>query len=84
VPVALPVTPEAWGDAVRGLYRLTATEQELVALAESALALARDGALKPAERLMATARFQALVKQLHLEESDGQTERQPAPWPAAG
>jgi len=74
----------AWGDRIRALYALSVTDLELVPLAETALALARDESLKASERLAAMARFQSLVRQLHLEETDGEAEGQSTPWPAAG
>jgi len=71
--VSLPAVPEGWGPAVRQAYELDATETELVSLAESALALARDASLKATDRLAAMARFAQLVRQIDLEVPDGQT-----------
>jgi hypothetical protein len=64
---------------------MDATERTLVALAESALDLARDEGVKPEIRLSAMGRFQQLVKQLDFEEaSDGKEEEATSPartWP---
>ena len=69
----VPVAAAGWAAAIRGAYELDATETELVQLAETALALARDSAQLPAVRLAAMARFQSLTRQIDLEgPSDGE------------
>jgi len=80
----LPLAPAAepgvlsavsWAAAVRGRYDLDATEEVLVELAEGALALAQDVALRPADRLAAMSRFAALARQINFEAPDnGQTQ----------
>jgi len=79
------LTPAAWAEAVRTAYELSPTETMLLSLAEGALSLARDDAAKPETRLAAMGRYQALVKQLRLEDSinDGKTETHAATaaWP---
>jgi hypothetical protein len=73
-----PVTPAAWAADVRARYALTASESALVDLAVAALRLAHDAEARPADRLGAMGRFQALLKQLALEDpADGQAETTP-------
>ena len=79
----VPAVPEGWAAAIRASYMLDATETELVSLAEAALLLARDPLLKPAERLAAMGRFQALTRQIALEvPHDGEAQaKTPGRWP---
>lgn len=78
-------SPEAWSQAVREAYDLSPTEAVLVQLAERALRLASSTDAPPAAQLAAMGRFQALTKQLHLEEvtADGEIEAPAATgtWP---
>ncbi len=84
---AVDMTPAAWAADVRERYALTATEAQLVALAERALTLAQDPATPAAVQLAAMGRYQRLVQQLDLEEeaaADGEVEEATAasrPWP---
>jgi transcriptional regulator with XRE-family HTH domain len=71
-------TPEQWAEAVREDYALDATDEQLVALAQQALALAHNMAETPATRLNAMGRFQAIRKDLSLGPARG-TKDQPAP-----
>lgn len=59
-------TPEAWAATVRQEYALDATDEQLVSLAEDALAMSRDKTLLANVRLNAAGRYQALVRQLAL------------------
>ena len=63
---AARLSPAEWADAVRNEYDLDVTDQQLVALAEMALTMSRDSTVAPRLQLLATARFQALVRQLSL------------------
>lgn len=67
-PPPTAATWSEWAPAVRDAYVLSATDQQLVALAAKALELAHD-ADKEVVQLMAMARFAALVKQLNLQQS---------------
>jgi hypothetical protein len=58
-------------------YELTATELRLLDLAVQTLTLAQDTTLTPQERLAATGRYQMLVKQLRLEDVNGEEEKAP-------
>jgi hypothetical protein len=53
-----------WTTAVRAAYVLDVIHAPLLALADTALQLARDPRLEVSVRLQAAARFQALVRQL--------------------
>jgi transcriptional regulator with XRE-family HTH domain len=69
-PVSTPSsagqTPAEWVATVRSAYALDATDEQLVLLAESALAISRDPRAAPHVRMNAAGRFQALVRQLAL------------------
>lgn len=58
--------PMAWGAVMRATYALDASDEQLVQLAERALAFAADATETTARRLSAMTRFQAIVKQLRL------------------
>ena len=73
---AVPTTSTAWAAGIRAAYALTATESELVGLADAALQLAQDLTVKPEIRLTAMTKFQALVRQLNFEESEANGETQ--------
>lgn len=80
-------SPGEWAAAVRRTYGLDATDDQLVALAETALTTARNPNIAAPLRLSAMGRFQALVKQLALvaragEEAPAKPEP-PAPARAA-
>jgi hypothetical protein len=81
-PLPEPVSG-SWGDVVRATYDFTASECELVKLAEAALVLANNETLRPSDRLNAMARFGRLLQQLNLEApGDGEVESTPLrPWP---
>lgn len=68
--MATPKSPGQWAAAVREDYALDATDEQLVAAGEQALALAHNMAETPATRLNAMGRFQSIVKQLSLGLSD--------------
>jgi len=55
-----------WSKSVREAYDLDSTDEQLVAIGESALALALNQSASAATRLQAAGRFQAIVKQLRL------------------
>lgn len=55
-----------WATAVRAAYALDPTDEQLVDLATSALAVAKDLTEAASVRLVAMGRFQGLVKQLAL------------------
>jgi transposase-like protein len=67
----------SWARWVRRTYDLSATDETLVDLADRALAMARNAAVAPEVQLRATARYQALVRQLNLEQepADGEAEK---------
>jgi transposase-like protein len=67
-PAAARQTPTSWARAIRRRYVLDATEQTLVDLATRALALSRDATAKVEQQLAAMGRYQALVRQLKLED----------------
>jgi transposase-like protein len=71
------VPPESWAQWARDTYDLSATEHTLVDLTDRALTMARDPANSPEVQLKAMARFQALVRQLNLEQepADGEVEK---------
>jgi hypothetical protein len=69
--------PATWGAAVRATFALDASDDELVRLGETALALAHDTTETTACRLTAIARFQGIVKQLRLIAR--QTDADPTP-----
>lgn len=68
---------EMWAAAVRAAYALDATDEQLVDLATSALAVAKNPLEEAGVRLMATGRFQGLVKQLALVARTPATEAPP-------
>lgn len=70
-PLRPPKTPDAWAQDIRRSYDLDATDDQLVAIAESALALTLNMAETPQIRLQAAGRFQAIVKQLALVARSG-------------
>ena len=84
-PLATPVaTPEEWAAAVRAAYALTATELEILALAERARAIALNDTVKLETQLAAMGRYQTLVKQLNLESPDNgeaETRETGRAWP---
>lgn len=59
-------TPEEWAATIRQDYQLDATDEQLVALGQWCLEIAKDSNQKPAERFRATERWQAIVRQLAL------------------
>lgn len=65
-PVKPIKTPGEWARNIRETFDLDATDEQLVTVAESALALTVDGNVTPQLRLQAAGRFQAVVKQLAL------------------
>jgi DNA-binding transcriptional regulator YdaS (Cro superfamily) len=67
-PATARQTPTSWARAVRRTYVLDATEQTLVDLAKRALELSRDATAKVEQQLQAMGRYQALVRQLKLED----------------
>lgn len=69
-------TPASWARAIRSKYELSETDEALVDLGRRAFLIARGKRARPADRLAATARFQAVVKQLNLESQtdDGEIE----------
>lgn len=84
VPVASPssdVGAEAWATAVRAAYALDPTDAQLVELATSALAVAKDMQEAASVRLVAMGRFQGLVKQLALVARAPVTEAPAPPSP---
>jgi hypothetical protein len=70
---SLGTPADEWATWARQTYLLDATEEVLVGLAVEALRLAHDPGAKPADRLAATARFQALVRQLDFEDEEQKT-----------
>ena len=75
-------TPVAWAKSIRLAYALSDTEMQLLDLAKAALLLARNENARPADRLAATTRFQALVRQLDLEDTDsGEVEKETSTVP---
>lgn len=65
-------TPEVWAAQVRGCRELDATGAALLDLAVSAFTLARENS-SALVRLSAMTRFQALVKQLRLDEGEAES-----------
>ena len=65
-----PHTPAAWAASVRAAYVLSATEDQLVSLADEALAIAQQLDARPSDRLAAMGRFAGLTKQLCLPHED--------------
>lgn len=61
-----PKTPREWSIDIRNSFDLDATDDQLVTIAESALAMSLDVTATPQVRLQAAGRFQAVVKQLAL------------------
>jgi hypothetical protein len=59
-------TPSEWAREIRKAYDLDATDDQLVTLAQAALAMTIDSTAAAQLRLQAAGRFQALVKQLSL------------------
>lgn len=59
-------TPAEWAEAVRKNYALDVTDEQLVTLAESALAMSQNPTLDSRVKLAASGRFQTLVRQLSL------------------
>jgi hypothetical protein len=82
-------SPADWAKWVRKHFELNGNEEALLGLAVTAMEIAHDSAKPEALRLMAMARYQALVRQLDLEiPDDGEMEATstPAtvhPWPRA-
>jgi hypothetical protein len=69
---------------VQSAYDLSASEAELVKLAEAALRLANDETLRASDRLSAMGRFQRLLQQLNFEVPDDgeiETDVDPRSWP---
>lgn len=66
VMVTVAKSPDEWAAAIRETYDLDATDEQLVALAQSALSLSLDSAVPAGTRMTAAGRFQALVRQLAL------------------
>ena len=77
----VPPSPEGWAPTIRAAYLLDATETALVELADAALTMARDAAMKPADRLAAMARFAQLVRQIDLEVPSGEVATDTGRWP---
>jgi hypothetical protein len=59
---------DTWRQKVDKTHVLNATEMELAAMAERARRMAHNDALAPVTQLQAMARYQALIKQLNLED----------------
>lgn len=68
------LTPAEWAAAVRADYDLDATDDQLVTLGELALRLSTDSSVPPHVRMNASARFQAIVRQLSLVTRGGEPE----------
>jgi hypothetical protein len=73
-PVVVPtagsgeaVPAASWAADVRARYELNATEQQLLALADTALTIAHDGSHPASARLAAMGRFQALLVDLKVD-----------------
>lgn len=82
--VSTAKTPAEWAKAVREAYALDATDEQLVTVAETALALSLDVHVGPSARMTAAGRFQALVRQLGLVARGGEAHQAPAsPGPVA-
>lgn len=77
-PPPTPADWREWAAAVRDAYTLSATDHQLVALAEMALQLAHSSDDKPMVHLAAMARFAALVRQLNLQQAAPVTSSAPA------
>jgi transcriptional regulator with XRE-family HTH domain len=82
------VEPRDWAEALRHRYVLAPHEEQLLGLAESALAMARDETQRPSVRLQAMAQFARLVAALDLpadaeDATDGKatTATDSRPWP---
>jgi transposase-like protein len=72
MPAASPQeAAQAWGAWARAQFELDRCELELVALGEAVLGIANDAGARPETRLAAAARFQAILRQLHLEAAYG-------------
>ena len=69
-------TPQEWAAAVREAYDLDATDEQLVSLAELALALSLDATIAAHVRMTAAGRFQAVVRQLALVARGAESEHQ--------
>jgi hypothetical protein len=69
-PAMPPGDSQPWGVWVRQRYELSKNEAELVSLGEIALAIANDPTVRAAERLQAVSRYQAVLRQLRLEEAE--------------
>lgn len=83
-PATKRKTPASWAAAVRKDYSLDETDDQLVTLAEQALAMSLDPNTPANVRMTAAGRFQAIVRQLALvargaESAAPQGEAQPAP-----
>lgn len=78
---AAPADAASWAEGVTRAYALSATDRELVALAEEALRLAKkpDEAIR--SRLAAMAEYRQLVRQLNLDAATP-AQTQPATVPA--
>jgi hypothetical protein len=72
--------PAQWASTVRKDYALDATDEQLVTIAESALAMTLDPSLAAHVRMNAAGRFQAIVRQLSLvtRAADTPVETKPA------
>jgi transposase len=79
VPVVAALqTPAEWAATIRREYRLDATDDQLVTLAQRALETAQNPDEVSALAYTAMARFQALVKQLALPTKRPDLQQQPA------
>lgn len=67
-------TPAQWAESVRREYDLDSTDDQLLTLAEEALALSMDRTVGPHIRMAASGRFQAIVRQLALVARGAQKE----------
>jgi transcriptional regulator with XRE-family HTH domain len=74
-------TPAQWSAAVRSEYRLDATDDQLVRMAEAALEMSMDISAEYRVRTNAMGRFQALVKQLALVARNAAEPEKPAEEP---
>lgn len=76
-------SPAEWAASVREAYDLDATDDQLVTIAETALALSLDRNVAAHVRMTAAGRFQAIVRQLALvaraADKDAAPEKSPAP-----
>lgn len=63
-------SPEEWAATIRSEHRLSRTDLQLLELAVIALTAGRDMSLKSKDRMTAIGRFQLVVRQLNLPESE--------------